>query len=263
VTIFSSIDLRLLKPSPGLTKPCAFVIFYPDFDTFLPTLIASLFDGTGGNHMAKSYLENLLGERERVLHIAQQHWIILLRNIAAEVLLILLFFTATVVVAVYYEAYALPAAIIGFILILIPMITMTRDILTYTNNQFVITNRRVIHLKGIVDKNTADSSLEKVNDVLMVQSAMGRLFNYGDVEILTASELGVNKFRQIGDPVKFKTAMLNAKQALEDRDDLAALPLRPTDDIPALLAKLGQLRVQGVISEDEFQAKKAELLSRL
>jgi len=213
--------------------------------------------------MTKSYLENLLGERERVLHVAQQHWIILLRNIAAEIMLILLFFSATVAIALYYDNYALPAAIIGFALILIPIITMTRDILIYANNQFVITNRRVIHIKGLLDKSTSDSSLEKVNDVVMVQSAVGRLFNYGDVEILTASELGVNKFLRVGDPVKFKTAMLNAKQALEARDDLAALPVRPTEDIPGLLAKLGQLRVQGVISEEEFQAKKAELLSRL
>jgi len=163
----------------------------------------------------------------------------------------------------FNQAPAWLAAIVGFVLILIPIATMTRDILTYTNNQFVITNRRGIHIKGVLEKSTSDSSLEKVNDVVMTQSAMGRLFNYGDVEILTASELGVNKFQRVGDPIKFKTAMLNAKQSLEDRDDLAALPARPHEDVPALLARLGQLRVQGVITEAEFQAKKAELLNRL
>jgi uncharacterized membrane protein YdbT with pleckstrin-like domain len=214
--------------------------------------------------MAKSYLENLLGDRERVLHVAQQHWIILLRNIIAEIFLIIIFFAAAVAVTFYYQnEYAVFASIAAFVLILFPIFTMTRDILTYTHNQFVVTTRRVLHIYGVFDKNTADSSLEKVNDVLMTQSAMGRIFNYGDIEILTASELGVNKFRRIGDPVKFKTAMLNAKQQLEDRDDLTNLAPRLTEDIPALLEKLGQLRVQGVITEEEFQAKKAQLLSRL
>ena len=38
----------------------------------------------------------------------------------------------------------------------------------------------------------------KVNDVKMEQSFLGRLLGYGDIEILTASELGVNLFRRIG-----------------------------------------------------------------
>jgi hypothetical protein len=35
------------------------------------------------------------------------------------------------------------------------------------------------------------------------------------------------------------------------------------EDIPALIAKLGELHRQGVLSEEEFQQKKAELLGRL
>ncbi|NIW43142.1 MAG: hypothetical protein GWN27_22130, partial [candidate division Zixibacteria bacterium] len=45
-------------------------------------------------------------------------------------------------------------------------------------------------------------------------SALGRLFNYGDIEILTASEFGVNIFRRIEEPINFKTAILNAKEDL-------------------------------------------------
>jgi hypothetical protein len=105
----------------------------------------------------------------------------------------------------------------------------------------------------------------------MTQPAMGRMFNYGDVEILTASEQGANSFKQIADPVHFKTAMLNAKQSLEDRDDIAAVlpaaaaaPAGPApEDIPTLLARLGALHQEGVLSDEEFARKKAELLERL
>lgn len=216
--------------------------------------------------MAQTYLENLLGDRERVQHVARQHWILLARNIVAEILVIMVILAAMVLIILEYPLYALPAAVIGFLLILLPIFTMTRDILNYTNNQYIITSRRVIHLQGVLDKSTTDSSLEKVNDVHMTQTAMGRMFNYGDVEILTASELGVNTFKQINDPVRFKTAMLNAKQSLEDRDDFpvqAVQAMRPPDDIPALLEKLGVLRQQGLITEEEFMQKKAQLLERL
>ncbi len=93
------------------------------------------------------------------------------------------------------------------------------------------------------------------------QSFLGRLLDYGDVEILTASELGVNLFRQIGRPNRFKTAMLNAKEKLEMEQ--ASGGGRPGPDVPALIEQLDGLRKQGVLTEEEFQKKKAELLTGL
>jgi hypothetical protein len=111
-----------------------------------------------------------------------------------------------------------------------------------------------------LNKSVIDSSLEKVNDIKMVQSALGRLFDYGDVEILTASELGVNLFRRITDPVKFKTAMLNAKARLEKVD---VQPPQGMADIPSTIERLDQLRKQGALTDEEFQRLKNELLAKL
>ena len=95
----------------------------------------------------------------------------------------------------------------------------------------------------------------------MTQSFFGRLFNYGDIEILTASELGVNLFKSISDPVGFKTAMLNAKEDMGFGE--TGVPSQPAEDIPAMIAKLDQLRRQGTISDEEFQRKKSELLAKM
>ena len=67
---------------------------------------------------------------------------------------------------------------------------MLRDILIWWNRQYIITSLRVIQISGVINKNLTDSSLEKVNDVKLSQSIVGRLFDYGNVEILTASEVG-------------------------------------------------------------------------
>ena len=106
-----------------------------------------------------------------------------------------------------------------------------------------------------------DSSLEKVNDVKMSQPMFGRLFDYGDVEILTASEMGINLFQRIGDPVKFKTAMLNAKEKLGYEG--TSPQAQRADDIPAQIAELDKLRKQGIVTEAEFQKKKTELLAKM
>ena len=104
--------------------------------------------------------------------------------------------------------------------------------------------------------------MEKVNDVKMSQSFWGRLFDYGDIEILTASEVGANVFRSIGEPIKFKTAMLNAKERL-GFDELGGQVVQATNDIPSLIARLDDLRQKGIISEQDFQQKKAELLAKM
>jgi len=206
--------------------------------------------------MAKSYIQGLLGENERILLVTRQHWFVLFSNILLEILLIVL-----LIVGVSAAAVVNPQAGFGFVLVLVPLIGMLRDILIWSNREYIVTNRRVVQISGVFSKDVVDSSLEKVNDVKMSQSFFGRLFDYGDVEILTASEIGVNLFKRIGDPVKFKTAMLNAKEKLGYEGTGAHV--RPADDIPAQIAELDELRKQGIVTEAEFQAKKKELLAKM
>ena len=206
--------------------------------------------------MAKSYLEGLLGQQERVLLETRQHWFVLFSNIVLEIILTLIVVVGAIALTVMY-----PIAAIGFVLVLLPLGSMARDILVWYNRAYIVTNRRVIQISGVFSKNVVDSSLEKVNDVKMSQSFFGRMFDYGDVEILTASEIGVNLFKRIGDPVKFKTAMLNAKEKLGYSE--SGPHVQRAESIPAQIAELDELRKQGIVTEAEFQAKKKELLAKM
>jgi uncharacterized membrane protein YdbT with pleckstrin-like domain len=205
------------------------------------------------------YVESLLGEREKIILIAHQHWFILVRAIVFEIVIILILIALTITTGAYLSEFALLIGAVGTILLLLPLSTMMRDILDWTNRQFIVTNRRVVQISGILNKNVTDSSLVKVTDVKLEQSAFGRLFNYGDIEILTASEFGVNLFRRIEEPIIFKIAMLNAKERLEGGDGA----VQPTEDILEIIASLDRLRDLGILSEEEFKKKKAELLARL
>lgn len=210
--------------------------------------------------MAKDYLEEMLGENERILLRARKHWSVLFGNIVLEIVLIL----ALIVISfILLPLVAFPVVPLGFILVLVPLIGMTRDFLVWYNRQYIVTNRRVIQTAGVFSKDVVDSSLEKVNDVKLSQSFWGRLFDYGDIEILTASEVGANIFRSIGEPIKFKTAMLNAKERLGFENEAGVQAVHATSDIPTLIARLDDLRKKGVISEQEFQQKKAELLAKM
>jgi len=206
--------------------------------------------------MTNSYVQGLLGQNERIVLATRQHWFVLFSNIVLEIVL-----TLVLIVGVSAAATVNPLAGFGFILVLVPLIGMLRDILIWRNREYIVTNRRVIQISGVFSKDVVDSSLEKVNDVKMNQSFFGRMFGYGDIEILTASETGDNLFRRIGDPIKFKTAMLNSKEKLGYEG--TSPQTQRADDIPAQIAELDKLRKQGIVTEAEFQAKKKELLAKM
>jgi uncharacterized membrane protein YdbT with pleckstrin-like domain len=206
--------------------------------------------------MARTYIQDLLSENERILLETHQHWFVLFNKIFLEIILIVIIIAASLFAAAYY-----PIAIAGLILVLVPLAGMLKDITVWRNQAYMVTTRRVIQISGVLNKNVVDSSLEKVNDVKMSQSFFGRMFGYGDVEILTASELGVNLFHQINHPVEFKTAMLNAKEKLGFEE--FGMAVQAAEDIPAMIEKLDVLRKRGVLSETEFQQKKAELLAKM
>jgi uncharacterized membrane protein YdbT with pleckstrin-like domain len=208
--------------------------------------------------MADSYLKSLLGQNEQVIFTTRQHWLILVGEILSESVLTIALF---VLVSLIWWNGWLPTLVVlaGYLLLLFPLASMLRDVQIWTNRKYVVTNRRVIQIAGVINKDVTDSSLEKVNDVKLEQSVLGRVFDYGDIEILTASELGINRFRRVGYPIRFKTAMLNAKVKVEQ---MPAPAPRPESDLVSMLEQLDSLRRQGVLTETEFQTKKAEVLAR-
>jgi uncharacterized membrane protein YdbT with pleckstrin-like domain len=209
--------------------------------------------------MANRYLINLLGENEQILFVTRQHWLVLMGEILSEmVLAVALCFLITLIWMFWLPNPLVP---LGYLLLLLPMVSLLRDLLIWRNRQYIVTNWRVIQITGIFNKEVSDSSLEKVNDVRLEQTFWGRILNYGNIEILTASELGVSKFNMVGRPIRLKTAMLNAKENLNQGN--ADFGKRSEGELVDLIAQLDSLRKHGVLSEKEFQQKKDDLLARI
>ena len=73
----------------------------------------------------------------------------------------------------------------------------TRSSGDWSAQDYLVTNRRVIKVEGILNKHSADSSLEKINDAVLDQSIFGRMLGYGDLDILTATEESVDRYRML------------------------------------------------------------------
>jgi len=209
--------------------------------------------------MTASYLKNLLGENEHIIFVTRQHWLVLLGQILAKSVLALgLVILITLIWRIWLPHALVPLA---YLLLILPLLGLLRNVIIWTSRQYIVTDWRVIQISGVFSKEVTDSSLEKVNDVKLEQSLGGRLLDYGDLEILTASELGVNRFTHVGQPIHFKTAMLNAKEKLEHGQ--AGLGRRSGVDIAGPIEQLDNLRGQGLLTEEEFQQQKAQVLAKL
>lgn len=199
------------------------------------------------------YVETLLADNEQIIVRTRQHWMTLAQSLLVNGVLLVLIFVMTLVAISVFTIFGLLLTL----LFVVPVGAFVRDYLKWWYEEYIVTNRRVIQTEGIINKHVIDSSLEKVNDVVLSQSWLGRVFDYGNIEILTASEMGVNLLHNIASPIKFKTEMLNQKENFANERQTSA----PT--IPELIAGLDQLRKQGILTEEEFQKKKNELLARL
>jgi uncharacterized membrane protein YdbT with pleckstrin-like domain len=210
------------------------------------------------------YVESLLGANEKVLVRERQHWMIWVPQFIGFLLI-----TAVIAVASYLLSLSVPAGIFGLVFIIIPFVVFLRVFMAWRNEEYMVTNRRIVQTEGVINKSVMDSSLEKINDVVLTQSVMGRMLDYGDLEILTGSDYGINKLHRIQSPVKFKIAMLNAKEGMRDMSDIGpASTAKPqtthsSRDIPEQIEELADLHKKGLITDAEFQEKRAKLMSQL
>jgi uncharacterized membrane protein YdbT with pleckstrin-like domain len=212
-----------------------------------------------------TYLRRLLSEDETILFITHRHWFVPFSRILAEIVMLLLIVAAVAVVPQLFPDIRPDLIMLGAVLLAVFAVTSALiDILRWHTEQFIVTDRRVIQLEGIFSKTVLNSSLEKITDVELRQSWLGRIFDYGDLEILTASEEAVNQMRSIARPLEFKRAMQDAQARLYGyRQRPISRSYDTAGDVQALLEQLAELRDRGILTPAEFETKKRELLSRI
>lgn len=245
------------------------------------------------------YTDTLLANGERIVRRAHQHWFVLVWN-ARWAVAALVAAAVLVVLRTASGATGPVMDILGFVtlgLFVGGLIWIGWSYLRYQNEEYAITNRRLIHAEGVINKRSMDSSLEKINDAELTQSVFGRIFGFGDLDVLTASETGIDRLRMLRDANGFKKAMLEAKHELEleynrpTSPPLRATPVEPVgtmteqvrtaagdgtgsvtpssraamsaDEVTDALSRLADLRDRGAITPEEYEAKKSELLARL
>ena len=222
------------------------------------------------------YADTLLSDGEHVALRSRQHWLATIIDGRLPWAL-LLASMALIVLRLQMTGDGVPEQAMGvaiLILLVVSLLMLGRLYWAWYAEDYIVTNRRVLKVEGILNKRSADSSLEKINDAILEQNLFGRIFGYGNLDILTAAEDSVDRYRMLDQAPRFKKTMLEAKHRLET--EMVRLPSPPArsgaapgprfmaaDDVTRALSSLAELRDSGAITADDFEAKKQELLSRL
>ena len=220
------------------------------------------------------YADTLLADGERIALRTRQHWFATIVDgrvpwalFLASLILLALAFTmgdGGIRTAVgYIVAVGLIASLVW----------LGKHYWSWYAQDYIVTNRRVLKVEGIINKRSADSSLEKINDAVLEQNLFGRIFGYGDLDILTAADVAIDKYRMLNKAPGFKKAMLDQKHALETEfAHIPGPPLRApgtggrsmsADEVTRALGDLAALRDRGALTPDEYERKKQELLARI
>ncbi len=242
------------------------------------------------------YADTLLADGEFVARRSRQHWLALLAKARWALLSWLVTIAALIVIAVF-KLEGTARDVLGWIALaslVVGIVLFFLHAWRWWAQDYIVTNRRIMKVEGVFNKHAADSSLEKINDAVLSQGILARMLGYGDLDILTAADTAIDRYRMLASAAAFKIEMLNRKHAL-DLEIGGSMPTPPVrldpagstsagataassaspspesvsseaDDaetITRTLAQLSDLRDRGAITAEEYEAKKAELLGRL
>jgi uncharacterized membrane protein YdbT with pleckstrin-like domain len=134
--------------------------------------------------------------------------------------------------------------------------------LKWFNTHFVVTTDRLIYRSGILAKTGKEIPLERINDIAFNQTIFERMVGAGDLLIESGGEQGQQRFTNVRKPFDVQNEIYRQieRSSARDMDRMAG---RRQLSIPEQIEKLDDLRQKGVISQAEFDAKKAQLLDQI
>ncbi len=138
----------------------------------------------------------------------------------------------------------------------------------WATTNFAVTSERIVFRQGLLSRRATQMPLEKINTVDFAQTLFERLIGGGDLIIESGSDSGRALFSDIRKPLAVQQE-INRQMDRHEKGSWGApggggaFSNAAPGSIPQQIAQLAELRDQGVLSEEEFQAKKAQLLDRL
>jgi uncharacterized membrane protein YdbT with pleckstrin-like domain len=152
--------------------------------------------------------------------------------------------------------------IVGLVVFALALLWLLVRYLKWRTTNFVLTTDRLIHRSGLLAKQGREIPLERINDLTVHQSIFERIIRAGDVLIESGGERGQSLLSDLPNPFRVQNAIYTEIERAQARTADRTAGHRELS-VPEQIEKLDELRQRGLISNAEFDAKKAQLLDRM
>lgn len=208
-----------------------------------------------------AYPRSELNTGEEVVLDLRPHWWYFSRQILTLVVAM-----AIGVAALVLGAPDSASMIVGIVILLV-LVWLGSSYVVWATTNFVVTTDRLISRSGVLTRQGVEIPLERINTVFFRQNLWERFIRSGDLEIESASEQGSSEFNNIRRPLNVQNEIYRQMESNENRKfDRVGRNLGSgggVASIPEQIEKLDELRRNGVLTDEEFSSKKAELLRRI
>ena len=135
---------------------------------------------------------------ERIVIVARHHLAMIIQPIVIFVVVVL----ASLGVDVFSSPGSGGLRAVFWGLALIAFLYMSWFLTHWLDSFFIVTNKRVVHTGGVINRKVTTLPLGKVNDFTYDQDALGRIFGYGQFNMESAGNHPLGKIVYIARPLR-------------------------------------------------------------
>ena len=146
-----------------------------------------------------SYIAKILQPGERVVHVGRLHWVMYLPSIVLLCIGLAVFMIPT-------TENRSPIYVISALLVLSAAVSAFLAWSKQFTTEIAVTDRRIIYKTGFISRETAEMNMHRVETVAVEQSIVGRVLNYGTVDI-RGTGAGIEDLKMIADPLALRSAI--------------------------------------------------------
>lgn len=131
-----------------------------------------------------SFISNNLLADEKIIYFIKPHWIVFSSGAWAIFFAIMIAIAGADIFSISIIGGWSLNAIASIILLFIGLYWLIQGYIYFVTSEYGVTNKRVVIKTGWIERKSLEVLLDKVEGVLVDQSLIGRLLNYGSITVI-------------------------------------------------------------------------------
>ena len=202
--------------------------------------------------------QDALSDGETIVTSFRPHWKLLFVPFAW-------FIAALVVIGLSARLFGASLTLwISLAVVVAAVYLIVRPLVNWWFTRYVLTTERLITRTGLIAQSGVEIPLERITNVNFSQSVFERLVGAGDLLIESAGTTGQSEFSNIPHPDEFQTQLYKVRERRTiDLSGQGPTTGEFTPHAADSIRKIAELRDDGLISEEEYEAKRQDLLDEI